>query len=157
MDSWTSQNNPTKQTLLSFGTFIVGLLLVVGFRDFALADGNALAGFLGGIFLLIMGAVGFLMSGKQTVVVDPRARRIVVEDTNRLRTKRRSIAFSDVVDIRIGYLGKRSNYVNFYSLVLELKSGEEFPLFGPGQFHEGGSDRSAMEDRRRRLEEYLKQ
>jgi hypothetical protein len=46
-----------------------------------LLGSNAMAGFLLGVLLLFIGVAGFLLSGKQTVVVDPKSRRITIEDT----------------------------------------------------------------------------
>jgi hypothetical protein len=42
-----------------------------------------------------------------------------------------------------------------YYLVLKLRNGEEYPLFAPGRFFQGASDRSVVEGWRRRLEDYL--
>jgi len=156
MDSWRSENNPAKQTALSIGCALVGLVLAIGFRNFT-GPGmtNSLAGFLLGLLLLIIGIWGLLVTGRQTIVIDPKARCITIEDSTRLRTKKRSIPFSDIAEIHIGYLGKRSNFVEFYYLILKLRSGEDYPLFAPGHFHEGGADRSVMEDRQQRLEQYL--
>lgn len=101
--------------------------------------------------------LGIFRGGKQTIVVDPKLRRIVVEDMNRFGVKKRLIPFSNIVDTGISYFGKKSNYVNFYYIILKLRNGEKYPLFAPGRFFEGGSDRSVMEIRRQRLEEYLNQ
>jgi hypothetical protein len=157
MDVWTSQSNSGKQTMLSVACAIAGLALVYGFRNFSGLGSNTMAGFLLGVLLLFIGVAGFLLSGKQTVVVDPKAHHITIEDSNRFRTKKRLIPFSNIVGISIGYLGKRSNYVTWYYLVLKLRSGEEYPLFSPGRFFEGGSDRSTVASWKQRLEEYLVQ
>jgi hypothetical protein len=155
MDLWISESNPGKQILLSVACTMVGLALSIGFRDFSGSGTNAMAGFLLGVLLLTIGVAGFLASGKQTVVVDPEAHRITIEDSNRFRTKKRSIPFSDIIGISIGYLGKKSNYVTFYYLLLKLRSGEEYPLFSPGRFFEGGSDRCTVASWQQRLEKYL--
>ena len=157
MDVWTSQSNPGKQAVLSALCSVAGVVLAIAFRDFRDSGTNSLAGFLLGVLLLFIGVAGFLVSGKQTVVVDPKARRITIEDANRYCAKKRSIPFSEVRGISIGYLGKRSNYVAWYYLVLKLRSGEEYSLFSPGRFFEGASDRSTVEGWKRRLEEYLGQ
>ena len=136
---------------------MVGLVLVIGFRNFSVSGTNAMAGFLLGVLLLLIGVAGFLVGGRQTVVVDPKARRITIEDSNRFRPKKRSIPFSDIVGISIGYLGKRSNFVTWYYLVLTLRNGEEYPLFSPGRFFAGGSDKSIVAGWKQRLEEYLGQ
>ena len=94
-------------------------------------------------------------SGKQTVVVDRKARSITIEDSNHFRAKKRLIPFSNVVSIGIGYLGKRSICVTWYYLLLKLRSGEEYPLFSPGRFLEGGSTGSTVVSWKQRLEEYL--
>jgi hypothetical protein len=157
MDVWTSESNPVKQTALSIGCFFIGLVMTIGFRNFS-GPGltNSLAGFLLGLFLLIMGIWSFLLSGKQTVVIDPDARRITIKDMHIFTTKTRIIPFRDIVHITIGYLGKKSNYVDFYYLVLTLINGEKYSLFAPGRFYAGGSDRSVVEGWRLRLEEYLR-
>jgi hypothetical protein len=158
MDSWKFESNPGKQTALSLACIAVGMVMAIGFRHF---DGsgmtNSLAGFLCGLLLLLIGVSAFLASGKQTIVIDPNMRRIVVEDKSKFGTKIKLIRFSDIADTGIGYIGKRSNFVNFYYIILKLKSGEKYSLFSPGRFHDGGSDRSVMESRRQRLENYIRQ
>lgn len=158
MDSWKFESNSGKQTALSLASILVGIILVIVFRhldDTGIT--NSLAGFLLGLLLLLIGISAFIMKGKQTIVVDIGMRCIVVEDTNQFMVKRRLIPFSDIVGTEIGYLGKKSNFVTFYYINLKLKSGEEYPLFSPGHFFDGGLNRSVMENRRQRLEETLKQ
>jgi hypothetical protein len=155
MDLWETQNNPGKQTILSVACTAVGLILVICFRDFGGFGTNSMAGFLLGLLLLLIGIPGFLLSGKQTVIVDPESRLITIEDSNRFHTKKRSIPFSAIAGISIGYLGKRSNYVTWYYLVLKLRSGEDYPLFAPGRFFEGASDKSTVTSWKLRLEGYL--
>ena len=158
MDSWKFESNSGKQTALALACIATGLILAMGFRHFdASGMTNSLAGFLLGVMLLLIGLSAFLAGGQQTIVVDPKSRRIVVEDTNRFGVKKRFILFGDIVDTDIGYFGKRSNDVNFYYIVLKLSSGEKYPLFAPGRFYEGGSDRDVMENRRQRLEECIRQ
>ena len=158
MDSWKFESNSAKQTALALACIAAGIILVIGFRHFDSSGmTNSFAGFLSGLLLLLIGISAFLVRGKQTIVVDPRMRRIVVEDTNQFRIKKKVIPFSDIVDTGIGYLGKRSNFVNFYYIVLTLRSGEHYSLFAPGRFFDGGSDRSVMESRRQRLENCIKQ
>ncbi len=157
MDMWIAQSNPGKQSVLSVVCSLAGVILVIGFRDFSVSGINAMAGFLLGTILFLIGVAGFLSSGKQTVAVDPKVRRISIEEANRFGTKTRSIPFSEVASISIGSVGKRSNCVMWYYLVLKLKSGEEYPLFSPGRFYEGGSDRLTVAGWKQRLETYLAQ
>jgi hypothetical protein len=155
MDLWISQSSPGKQTLLSVGCVAVGLILVIGFQDFEGFETNTMAGFLLGLLLLFIGVPGLILSGKQTVMVDPQTRCITIEDSNRFLTKRRSIPFSDIAGVSMGYLGKRSNYVTWYYLVLKLRSGEDYPLFAPGRFFRGASDKPTVTSWKQRLERYL--
>jgi hypothetical protein len=157
MESWITQSNPGKQAAAAFGCIFVGLSMVVAFRNFNYAGSNTMAGFFLGILLLLIGAVGLLVSGKQKVVVDPGARLIIIEDTNIFRTKKRTIPFADIRDIDIGFLGKKSNYITWYSLMLKLRNGEEYPLFAPGRFYSGGTDRSRVEGWKQRLERTIAQ
>jgi hypothetical protein len=155
MDLWQSQSNPGKQAILSVACAAAGLILVIGFRDFGGFGTNTMAGFLLGLLLLLIGIPGFLLSGKQTIIVDPQTRRIIIEDSNRFQTKKRSIPFNDIAGVSIGYLGKRSNYVTCYYLVLKLRSGEDYSLFAPGRCFEGASDKSTVTGWKQRLEEYI--
>jgi hypothetical protein len=144
-----------RQTALAIGSLAVGLVLMVGFRHYH-GDSNMLAGFLLGVMLLAIGAAGLLVSGTQTVVVDPVLRRIVVEDKTVLRGgKRREIAFGEVTGVSIGSLGKKSNFVQTYYLVLKLTNGQEYSLFAPGRFFPGASSRTTVEGWRQRLQGYL--
>lgn len=158
MDTWKSESSPGKQTTLSFVCIAIGAALAIGFRNFS-GPGmtNILAGFLLGLLFLFIGIWGLLVSGRQTIVIDPEARCITVEDITRLRTKKRSILFGDIDEIKIGYLGKRSNFVICYYLILKLRNGEEYPLFSAGRFYAGGSDRAVVEGWRQRLGDCLRQ
>jgi hypothetical protein len=156
MEKWISQSQPGKQLASAVGCTVVGLALAIGFHNFT-GPGltNSTAGFLLGILLLVIGILGIVLQGRQTVTVDPGARRIIVADKTLFNAKRRLIGFGDIVRVGIGYLGKQSNFVTFYYLVLELRSGEEYALFAPGRFYPGASNRSIVEGWRARLEKYI--
>lgn len=155
MEAWISQNNRAKQTWFALGCAAIGLVLIVSCRHLVRVDTGSFAGFLLGLLLPFVGILAFVAGGKRTIVVDPKTRRIVIEETNRFGTKRRSIEFSNIADTHVGYIGKNPTYV--YCLALKLRNGERYSLFPPGYFFDGGSDRSSMERRQLRLEEYLSQ
>ena len=156
MTPWITQSNPSKQALYAAISVVLGALLLVGVLFSGSRGENALAGGLLGAMMLVIGVVGALYTGKQTVTVDPHKRQIVVQDARVLGAKTRAIAFGDVGHVGIGYIGKKSNYVNFYYLVLRLRTGEEYPLFAPGRGFDGASDRETVDEWRCRLEEYLR-
>ena len=143
--------------MMSVACMTAGLILLITFRDFRNSGTNVLAGFMLGTFLLIIGVWNVLANSKQTVVVDSKAHCIIVEDSYIFATKRRIIPFADVSNINIGYLGKKSNGVTWYYLVLKLSNGKNYPLFSPGYFYEGGTDRATVESWKRRLVGYLDQ
>ncbi|MBA3014427.1 MAG: hypothetical protein KKD63_01525 [Proteobacteria bacterium] len=156
MNQWKSQSSPGKQVLLALLCLGVGLVLVVKFLDApgqTVSNARAIMGL--GALLLTIGVVGIATTGIETVIIDPKMRRITIDDVRLIGTKRRAISFSDIVNIRIGYLGKASNFVQFYYLVLQLKGGEEYSLFSPGRGYDGAMDQSVVEGWRRRLQGYL--
>lgn len=151
---WTATSQPGKQTLAAGLCSVLGFVLLVGFRH--LNDGNTKAGFSLGLLLLVIGVWGLLASGTQTITIDPKTRRITVKDERRLGNKVRVIRFDEITHVGIGYLGKRSNFVEYYYLALTLRSGEPYTLFAPGRFYAGASERFTVEGWRDRLETYLR-
>jgi hypothetical protein len=155
MDTWTIESNPAKQTILTWAMIVVGLILMYGFRNFdASGFTNSMAGFLLGVLLMIIGVPAVLMLGKQTIIVDPKARHILMEDVSRFGSKKKIIPFNDIVDARVSRLGNRTEGSVTYYVTLKLTSGKTFPLFFPAYF-DGRWDRSVAESRCSRLEEYL--
>lgn len=153
---WISRSSQGKQLAVSVGCALVGLVLAAGFRDFGSLRTNSGAGFLLGLLLLAIGAWGLFSAGRQTVTIDPRGRLIIVEDARLIgASKERSIPFEDVLDVTLGYLGKRSTFIKNYYLVLRLRSGETYALFAPGRYFEGSSERSVVEGWKGRLLGYL--
>ncbi len=154
-ETWGAQSSPARQIGTALLSTAVGLLLVVGFRHLDAGGPNARAGFALGLLLLAIGVAGFVTGGRQRVTIDPRERRITIEDSGRFATKRRTIEFSEVLGVGVGSLGKRSSYVMQHYLVLTLRGGEKLSLFAPGRFFPGASDRSTVEGWRSRLEQDL--
>jgi hypothetical protein len=155
MGLWISRSNPLKQYLLALGASAVGLMLILGFHGERSLNGNAMAGFLLGILLALIGVAGFLATGRQTVIIDAHKRRISIEDSGLFSTKKRVIPFGDIADVSIGYLGKRSNHVTFFYLLLTLRNGQDYPLFAPGRFYAGSSDRAVVAGWQKRLEDCM--
>ncbi len=157
MDIWKAESSAAKQTAVAIVCITTGLILAVGFRTAGGGSSvNSTAGMWLGILLLAIGVPAFIMRGRQTIVVDPAIRRITVEDSTVFGGMKRTIPFSEITDIGIGYLGKRSNWVTIYYLILKLRDGEEYPLFAPGRFYEGSSTRSIVEGWQLRLQDYLR-
>ena len=155
MDAWKIESSPGKQAVLGWIILAIGLILAIGFSNFDSSGmTNSLAGFLLGLLLMFIGIVALWMRGKRSIVVDPEARGIVIEDSGRLGHEKRSISFEEVGEVYVDSLGDREGGSISYDVVLKLKMGENVSLFRPAYF-EGTWDRSIMENRRRRLEEYL--
>lgn len=159
MDSevWISHSKPSHQIALSAACVAMGWVLLVGFRHFSGLGSHAAAGFFLGLLLLLLGLAGWLVSGQQTVVVDPRKRCITIEDSNRFGTTRKTILFKDIADVGMGFLGKKMNRVEYYYLLLRLRDGQQYSLFPPGRCYEGASSRATVAYWRQRLEDYIRQ
>ena len=155
MDIWISKSSIGKEISLAIVSTIIGLLIVVGLRNFNGLDSNEGAGFLLGILLLGLGAAGLLFSGRQSVIIDPKRQCITIKDSNTFKSYERTIQFNEIIDIGIGHLGKKSNFVTMYYLILKLKNGEDYSLFAPGRFYKGASSRFNVEAWRERLENYI--
>jgi hypothetical protein len=155
MGSWVTRSRPSLQLATATGCFVVGLALVIGFRGFTSVRADAFAGFLLGVMLAVVGILGLIFAGAQTVTVDPGARRIDVEEMSVVGRRSRSIRFDAVRSVEVGFLGKRSNFVRNYYLVLNLRDGKHYALFAPGRFWKGASDKATVEGWRQRLEAYL--
>lgn len=156
MEPWISENQPRKQSALALGCLAFGLALVLALWDYGTFGSNRFAGFLLGLLLLGIGLGGLLVSGRQSILIDARERRIVVEDSTLFGVRRRILPFGDITKVGIGFLGKHSNRVTWYYLVLTLRSGEDYPLFAPGRCYEGALDRSTVEGWKQRLEACLR-
>lgn len=153
--TWRTESSAARQAAAAAAMLLAGLALAVGLRHF---EGPgltpSLAGFLLGFLLLAGGAGMLLFGGKQVIVVDPRARRIVIEQAGRLRTSRREIRFDEISEVSVGELGDREGGRVRYCVVARLKTGKELSLFLG--FFDGAHDRPAMEARCRRLADCLR-
>lgn len=155
MALWKIESNPGKQLALNIAVCGVGVLLIVLCRH-AIGHGftNEMAGLLLGVLLLGLGVMSLVVSGKQTITVDPGLRRILIEDVNIFGIKSRELAFKEIIDARVSQLGHRSDGAITYYVSLKLITGKTYPLFFPA-YYEGRWDRAVAESRCRRLQEYL--
>lgn len=87
MDTWISRNNAARQIGMAIGGSVLGLILIVSCHDFIRTGTGRFAGLLLGFLLLFLGVLALFFGGNRTIIVDPNARRIVIEDTNRFRKK----------------------------------------------------------------------
>ncbi len=155
MQVWISQSRPGRQLALALGSAIVGLALLAALHGGGVSR-DAKAARLLGVVLIVIGVGAGLTAGTQTVTVDPQARSITVTDARLLGgTRTRTIVATDIREIGIGYLGRSSNHVRTYYLDLKLRDGRNDPLFAPGRFYPGSSDRPTVEGWRRRVAESL--
>ncbi len=153
---WVTENNPSTQLAYAAVSTLLGALFLWLCRGFTASfRDNTFSGFLLGLMLFVIGAVGLALAGRQRVTIDASSRRVTVEDENRFGTKTREIAFDEIASVSVGVLGKRSSGMQTWYVVLHLKSGKEYPLFAPGRGYEGASDRGTVDGWRRRIEGML--
>jgi hypothetical protein len=154
-DLWKTESNPKQQIGFSLLGVAVGLVLTIGFRDFeGTGFSNSLAGFLLGLLILTISTVMLLKGGKQTVTVDPRARRIILEDVSRFGKKTRRVSFDEIAEFFVDELGDKEGGSIQYFIIAKLKTGKKVSLFLG--FFDGRNDRSEMETRCSRLTEFLR-
>jgi hypothetical protein len=155
MEIWTTESNKSKPAIMSLGCLAAGVLIMYFSYHYAGPnDDNAWAGLMLGVLLTLVGLYAFIDGRKQIITVDPNYRQIIVVTIGRFRTKKRIFLFDEIEDIAIGYIGKKSNFVHFYYLVLKLKDGKEGSLFSPGYF-DNGTNREIVEGWRNRLLQYI--
>jgi hypothetical protein len=149
-DIWKTESCGGKQMAASVLAVVIGLTLTIGFRQF---QGPGLtgsrAGFLLGLLLLGAGLGTWLFAGKQVITVDTKARRIVIEHTNRFGMSAKRILFNEIADVYVGELGDREGGSISYYVAVKLKTGKEIALFKG--FFDGSHSKPAMETRRERL------
>jgi hypothetical protein len=155
MNDWKIESNPVKQIALMIGCILVGLMLSIGFSDFDASEfSNSLAGFLLGVLLLIIGSYGLLENNRRTVTVNPKSRRIVIEDRSRFKQNRNTIAFEQVADVYVDEMGDTEGGSISYDVVLKLNNGKTISLFRAAIF-DGLYDKNIMQNRCRQLQQYL--
>lgn len=155
MEVWTSRSRPGRQLAIALLCATIGAVLLAALHGGDVSR-DAKAARLLGVVLVVIGVGAGLTAGTQTVTVDPRARSVTVTDARLLGgTRTRTIVATDIREVGIGYLGRSSNHVRTYYLNLKLRDGHDYPLFAPGRFYPGSSDRATVEGWRRRLAESL--
>ncbi len=154
-DTWVTESDTTTQTLASAVAIVVGLILAIGFRGFERSGfTQGLAAFLLGVALLVIGAGLLLFGRRQVITVDPRQRRIAIEQISRVRTATRVIGLDTVADFVVAEHGDQKSGRIRYHVKAMLKAGGEIALF-LGLF-DGLRSRLAMEKRRDRLLQCLR-
>ena len=153
MEIWKIESNPQKQTLLAIVIIVLGFILAFGFRHYAVSS-NALAGFLLGLLLLVVGMLALITGGKETITIDPTRRTILIKQENLFGGKNKLIHFREIAEAQISEFGRRSNYTVTYYITLRLTTGENYPLFYPA-YYDGRWNYSVAEKRLRSLESYL--
>lgn len=149
------ESRPGRQRAWAAGCLALGGLFIALAHDHGGLTTDRGAAFLLGLMLAGLGTLGLLAVSRQTVTVDPVARRITITESGRLRSHDRVIGFEDVERVAGGYLGTPTDGVNFHFLTLHLHAGGRVTLFGPGRFFPGGCDRARVATWRARLEEML--
>jgi hypothetical protein len=154
-ETWKTESLIGRQTAAAMGMTVVGLVLVVWLRHVeGQGFSDARAGFWLGVLLLVVGAGALVAGGKQVITVEPRSRRIVIEQTALLGARRTVVEFSQIADVELAELGDKEGGSISYYLAVKLKSGKEMSLFLG--FFEGSCSRAAMEARREKLLGYLR-
>lgn len=130
IEAWITESSAGRQNLATLILLIFGAAFVIIFRPFegaAFTSNNT--GFLLGIVMLITGAGMLLYGGKQIIAVEPKLKRIVVTQINRLRSSSREITFREISAIYVSESGDKEGGSIRYHVVAKLKTGKEVALF----------------------------
>ena len=140
MPVWESHSRSRRQSAISAACLASGLVLIAMLHDYGLAGSSRHAGFLFGMVLALIGGATLLVSGPQTIAVDPPRQQIRITDHRLLGTRVHTIPFADIAEVQVAYLQTRSQQVLQYFLQLQLRSGETYALFAPGRVYAGSMD-----------------
>ena len=146
------QSKPGRTLLLAAVCTTLGLVLLVGFRDYPRWDSNAFAGFMLGAMLFGLGVAGLAIRETRRIELDDGRRQIVLEVTRRLGANRRIvIPFAQITGFGIDLQGKPAAGTRYYDLTVQTSDGREIHLMG-GCVFDGRMDRAWIDDLRRRFE-----
>lgn len=155
MEILNIKGNTIIQKITSILLTMIGIILIYNLiGKFENLNGNEKIGFFLGVLLLIIGGLNLILNNQQEIVINPELRKITIKNKNNFKSSEKNIHFEEITDIKIGYLGKKSNFINFYYLELTLGNGEKYPLFSPGYFYRI-SNREKAEEWRSKIENLI--
>ena len=155
MPVWESRSNSRRQSALSLACLVLGLVLVVTLHEYGPTGSSRHAGFLLGVVLGLIGGATLLVSGPQTITIDPVREQIRITDHRLLGARLHTIAFSEITEVQVAFLQTRSQHVLQYFLQLQLHQGEAYALFAPGRVYAGSSDPAIVAGWKSRLDACL--
>jgi len=155
MEKLVSKKSKGGFALMTAGCLLAACALIYHFQHFSGIRDNAFSGFALGILLLLIALWNLVLSSSQVITVDPQKRMIIIEDEYLLFGKKVTfIAFEDIKDLRIGRIGRSSNYVVSFYIEAVLSTGKVKSLFVG---HESCSDHYVVEGFRSRLLDMMRQ
>jgi len=154
MEPTTIKSKPGLQKIISVSLTISGLFIItILINKLGNLNSDELAGFLLGCLIFTIGIVNLIINASQEICIDPNLRRITIKTVNNFKSKEEIIHFDEIKNIEIIYLGKKSNFTNFYYLKLLLNNDKTYILFSPGNFHI--SNRQEIEEWKSKIEKYI--
>ena len=149
------QSKAGQTLLLAALCAIVGLVLLVGFRDYAQVNSNQFAGFMLGMLLFCLGVAGLAVRESRRIELDKGRRELILEVTRRMGGNRRIVVpFAQIEGFGIGLQGKPGSATRYYDLTVKTRNGEEIHLMG-GCVFEGRMDRAWIDNLRRQFEQAI--
>lgn len=131
----------------------LGIVLAVACRPGTTdGDGNRVAAFWLGVFLVVLAIVGVAAGGHASVTVDVRQGLIVSERRSVLGSRTVTVRFDEVERVSVQTLAGH-NGMPAYHVVVRRRDGGRVPLYVG--FFSGQFSRAAMQARCRRIESAL--
>lgn len=159
MHTWKSESNTFKQRIIVGAILILGIVLMVGFRNFDITEfSESLSGFILGTLLFVIAVLNIITELDQTITIDPALRQIIIENKKHfmgnLKKTTKIIPFDDIERQSVTELGSRNEGSPIYYITLYLKDDQTYPLFFPAYF-EGRWSKTAVEEKQQYLERLI--
>lgn len=121
--TWSIESSTAKMNMAAAGMLVLGVALALG-PDGVEGSGLALsrAAFVLGSLLIVVGTGVLLLGGKQVVIVDTRARRMVLQSKGRFRHTERFIPFDEISQVSVCEHGDSEGGSTRYYVAVKLRS-----------------------------------
>lgn len=156
MDQWKFESNTKKYFFLACALFLVGGVLMYGFRDFDVTHfADSTAGFFLGVFLSLLSSSLLFTPYYEVTTIDSLSRSIVIRSKTLFGEKVKKISADVIESARVAFIGRASNFIgNTYYISLHMRDGSYTQLFLSG-YYDGRTSENVLKERLMYLEKAL--
>lgn len=152
--NWRTESSSFKRTASGTALLLIGFAVVIACHQVNKTTfSTELAALMLGGMLALIGSVMLIFGGNEVIILEPRSRRIRIENKSIFGRQTKEINFSEITGVQLGELGDNEGGTVRYYVALILNTKEEVALFLG--FYEGACDKQTMEARCNKLRDYL--